>query len=315
MVEDIMQLYKLRCEEIGLKLQLIHETSIPQTILTDSTRFKQILNNLMSNAIKFTETGSVTLKLGMIQLNEQWVFKVQVIDTGIGMHQEQLNKIFEAFSQADNSTSRKYGGTGLGLTISRKLSHILGGDLVVDSEPGKGSRFTLTINPGPLNEQYVAASEHFLPVKQFSGAKPSAQKQIDKLPLADVRILFVEDGMDNQMLIKHLLTKAGASVNLSDNGQIAVDRLSDEGPDAYDVILMDMQMPVLDGYQATAKLRAMGFDLPIIAVTANAMSDDRNKCIGAGCSDFVPKPVNRQLLIEVIQKHLQGNTPTPTSVV
>ena len=131
------------------------------------------------------------------------------------------------------------------------------------------------------------------------------------LPLSDLSILFVEDGLDNQTLIKHLLTKAGADVSLADNGQIALDTLTGDDAPKFDVILMDMQMPVLDGYGATAKLRELGFDLPIIAVTANAMSHDREKCVQAGCTDFQPKPINREKLIQTILKHVNKTPSTP----
>lgn len=311
LMQDVLQLHQHRCEERGLKLQLQLETSLPPTILTDPTRLKQIINNLISNAIKFTETGTITLKIGMIQMQEQWQMRVQVIDTGIGMDHTQLDKIFEAFSQADSTTTRKYGGTGLGLTISRKLSRLLGGDLVADSSPGQGSRFTMTINPGPLSAQYIPSSSHQISVTSAKQTNVTPKQDTDKLPLQDMRILFVEDGPDNQALIKHLLAKAGATVTLADNGQIALDILTGDNPQTFDVILMDMQMPVLDGYQATSRLREMNFTLPIIAVTANAMSHDQEKCMISGCSDFLPKPINREKLIQTILKHTVQTPAAP----
>ena len=312
LIQDVIQLHETRCEERGLQLKMVFETSLPSTILTDPTRFKQIINNLISNAIKFTETGTITLKLGMIQMQEQWQMRVQVIDTGIGMNTEQLDKVFEAFAQADSTTTRKYGGTGLGLTISRKLSRLLGGDLVADSSSEQGSSFVMTINPGPLSGNFVAASEHHIPVNNHKPASTLPQQETTKLPLSDVRVLFVEDGPDNQILIKHLLSKVGAQVSLADNGQIALDILTGENAQSFDVILMDMQMPVLDGYRATARLRELGHVLPIIAVTANAMSHDQEKCMQSGCSDFLPKPINRDKLIQTILKHLAQTPSAPT---
>lgn len=313
LMDEVLQLFEHRCAERGLQLQLVYETALPQTILTDPTRVKQIINNLISNSIKFTEEGSITLKVGMIHMHEQWQFRVQVIDTGIGMQEAQLEHVFKAFSQADNSTSRKYGGTGLGLTISRKLSRLLGGDLVVESTAGKGSCFAMSIYPGPLAENFVSTSEHILP--KITSNKPAEVTQQDKakLPLEDVKILFVEDGPDNQSLIKHLLSKAGAQVTLADNGQIALDLITGDNKPVFDVILMDMQMPVLDGYQATSKLRQLGFSLPIIAVTANAMSSDREKCMQSGCTDFLPKPINRTRMIETIQLHLARTPSAPVA--
>ncbi|HCD33045.1 MAG TPA: hypothetical protein DER01_11605 [Phycisphaerales bacterium] len=310
LIQDIMQLHEQRCEERGLKLQLVFDTSLPKSILTDPTRFKQVVNNLLSNAIKFTETGTITIKIGMIQMQEQWQMRVQVIDTGIGMENRQLTKVFDAFSQADASTTRKYGGTGLGLTISRKLTQLLGGDLVAESTIDQGSRFTMTVNPGPLTGNFITASEHHIPGQNVKKTVSPDQEKV-MLPLSDLSILFVEDGLDNQTLIKHLLTKAGADVSLADNGQIALDTLTGDDAPKFDVILMDMQMPVLDGYGATAKLRELGFDLPIIAVTANAMSHDREKCVQAGCTDFQPKPINREKLIQTILKHVNKTPSTP----
>jgi signal transduction histidine kinase/ActR/RegA family two-component response regulator len=313
-VDDVVQLHQQRCQERNLKLQVVYETSMPRTIQTDPTRLKQIINNLISNAVKFTEAGSITLKIGMVRMQEQWQMRVQVIDTGIGMQQEQLEHIFEAFSQADSSTTRKYGGTGLGLTISRQLSRLLGGDLVAQSSPGEGSNFILSVHPGPLSETFISTSELQITNNRSLETNPLPVKQDKPIaPLEDVSVLFVEDGPDNQMLIKHLLSKAGATVQLADNGQVALDIILGENAPKFDVILMDMQMPILDGYQTTKKLRELGHALPIIAVTANAMSNDRDKCMKAGCDDFLPKPINRTKLIELIQTHLAASSGTPSA--
>lgn len=306
LIQELIQLHQEKCSEKNLCLQMLQLTGLPNQIFTDPTRLKQIVNNLLSNAIKFSEDGNIKVQLGMFKDKGNWMFQIQVKDTGIGMDSNQLNNVFDAFSQADNTTTRKYGGTGLGLTISRKLSQLLGGDLTACSIEGEGSTFTLSINPGSVVEgMIVSASRSVVNKAEQKDASLKTEKEKCDAPLKDIRLLLVEDGPDNQILIKHLMTKAGATVELADNGQIALDRLADGGIEDFDLILMDMQMPVLDGYKATTKLRELGFDIPVIAVTANAMSSDEAKSRAAGCDDFVPKPINKTKLIEKIRIHLK----------
>jgi CheY-like chemotaxis protein len=218
--------------------------------------------------------------------------RFDVIDTGMGLSPEQQARLFQAFSQADSSTTRKFGGTGLGLTISRRLAQMLGGDLTVTSQSGHGSVFTLAIAAPPAQAATPQAS-----------AAPAVSSIAS---LQGARILLAEDGPDNQRLISFILKKAGVVVTVAANGRLAVEEAMHAAQlgQGYQVILMDMQMPELDGYGATRELRAAGFDTPIIALTAHAMSEDRDRCLASGCDDFASKPVNREKLLASIAQAL-----------
>ena len=297
---DVASMMRFRAGEKGLTLKVEYAALIPKTIRTDPTRFKQALVNLMGNAIKFTKQGSVTIRVALAGPSDNRQLEVAVIDTGIGIPGEHLQRIFEPFRQADTSTTRNFGGTGLGLTITRRVAELLGGDLQVSSEPGKGSTFTLRVATGPLNG--VEMMEHS--VTESSRQTP-AKKLLPSAKLS-CRILLVEDGEDNQRLIALVLTKAGAEVDVAENGRAGAEkalRALDDGK-PFDVILMDMQMPVMDGYAATRLLRERGYTDPIVALTAHAMRGDRAKCLNAGCDDFATKPIDVQSLLATITSHL-----------
>jgi CheY-like chemotaxis protein len=241
-----------------------------------------------------------------------------VIDTGIGMSGEQIALLFQPFTQADASTSRRFGGSGLGLTISKRLANLLGGDIRVQSQPGHASTFSLTIDPGPLDGVPMLVDPAEAALESVGRRKASHTKT----PRLNGRVLLAEDGPDNQRLIAFLLRKAGAKVTIAENGQAAIDAVvaatssSDETgsecAEPFDVILMDMQMPVLDGYAATQQLRSMGYGGPIIALTAHAMIQDRQKCLDAGCDDYLPKPVDRSNLLETVSRHLSPDYAQPS---
>ncbi len=225
-----------------------------------------------------------------------------VIDTGPGVTEEAL--LFQQFMQTDNSSTRKSGGTGLGLTISKGFAELLGGDVTVAAtEVGVGSTFRLTVATGPLVE--VSMLEE--PGSTTVVAKPVVVAKVPQNGLQGCRILLAEDGPDNQRLISFVLTKAGAEVMIEENGQLALDAALAAGGEGnpFDVILMDMQMPVMDGYEAALRLFSQGCDTPIIALTAHAMSGDRQKCLAAGCSDYATKPIDRVKLISMIQTHYE----------
>ena len=241
-----------------------------------------------------------------------------VVDTGVGMAPEQLARIFQPFTQADESVTRQFGGTGLGLTICSSLAELLGGELTVESQPGKGSTFRLTIVTGsleaiPFVENVSTETQPGVPTassQDQNGQNPAAsndrprQSSVQK---PSARVLLAEDGRDNQKLISFVLRKAGVAVEVAENGQDAVNAVLDRQTteEAFDVVLMDMQMPVMDGYSATRHLRNAGVSCPIIALTANAMSDDRDKCLDSGCDDYTTKPIDRQQLTSLIAQYSQ----------
>jgi len=302
-MREVKSLMQVRADAKGLPLEIEVIGRLPRTIHTASTRLRQILINLLGNAIKFTETGGAKLTARFIEsASDGPAIHFDVLDTGIGMSPEQAAVLFHPFQQADASMTRRFGGTGLGLTITKRLAVMLGGDITVESEPGTGSVFHVTVATGPLEGvefvDFTAEEQPTpLPAEVQSASEPSR---------IEARILLVEDGPDNQRLISFLLRKAGAEVSLAENGAVAVEQVlaaSEQGK-SFDLILMDMQMPVMDGYEATRVLRQKGHTGPIIALTAHAMEGDREKCLAAGCDDFATKPIDRKHLLTVISRYL-----------
>ncbi|MBX7166310.1 MAG: response regulator [Pirellulales bacterium] len=299
LAQDVIKLMQVRADAKGLSLSLAFEGTLPASIESDPTRVRQILINLVANAIKFTEHGTVCLTARCIPdesgLGHQLQFDVR--DSGIGMTSVQLSRLFRPFSQADSSTTRKFGGTGLGLSISKRLAEMLGGDISVESTYGEGSRFRLQL---ALHDSSKVTWVNPLEAREETtrGAAPAVQPAVQ----IEARILLAEDGLGNQRLITHVLRKAGATVEVAENGLVACEKAlaaRDAGV-PFDVILMDMQMPVLDGYDATRKLRDSGYLGPIVALTAHAMSSARDTCISAGCDDYCAKPIDRPQLLRTI---------------
>jgi signal transduction histidine kinase/ActR/RegA family two-component response regulator len=305
---DVVSLWRGRAIEKGLTLEVKYQGRIPERIRTDPTRLHQILANLLSNAIKFTNQGGINLIVSMIGPTPDGIARLQfeVIDTGVGMTPEQVEKVFQAFTQADETMTRRFGGTGLGLTIVKGLTHLLGGEIRVASELGKGTRFTLTIAAGPLEGVRMIANCR---EAMLTADRPAAGPPIQ----LGGRVLLVDDGKDNQSLISFHLRRAGAEVTVAENGQQGLEAALEawQSGDPFRVVLMDMQMPVLDGYQATARLREAGYPLPVIALTAHAMSHDRQKCLDAGCNDYLSKPVDKQHLLAKVAEHAE-RTLQPT---
>ncbi len=294
-VSDVASLMRVRATVQGLDLVINFETPIPETIDTDPTRLRQILINLVGNAIKFTEHGLVSLNCRMVKEQERDLLQIDVVDTGIGMSAKAICKLFKPFTQADNSTTRRFGGTGLGLAISKRLAELLGGTISVASDPGEGSTFSVTFEVGNLEGTPML----FSPTEAAMNQRKISSRINARLAC---RILLAEDGPDNQRLLTFLLSKSGAEVVVADNGRIAIElaltAVTEGNP--FDLILMDMQMPVMDGYTATRKLRNTGYESPIVALTAHAMKGDRDKCLAAGCNDYATKPVDYQVLINTI---------------
>jgi signal transduction histidine kinase/DNA-binding response OmpR family regulator len=296
LIADVFALVHPRALQKGLQLSVALDGEIPRTVQTDPLRVKQILVNLIGNAIKFTEAGgSVRLTVSRQIQYFSHSIKFDVTDTGVGMLETQIRKLFQPFTQADESTTRKFGGTGLGLTISKRLAKLLGGDIDVTSTPRKGSTFSLTINGGPRQGAEL--------IDKLDTADVQSLPQLPAVAAGSLRgrVLLAEDGEDNQELLSAHLRTAGAEVEIAPNGRIAVEKARSG---AWDVILMDMQMPELDGYGAAASLRAAGVEIPIVALTANAMAEDRAKCLAAGCSEYLAKPVERQQLLEMVSRFL-----------
>ncbi len=305
LVAEVAAVLRPRAAHDGLDVEVGYRSPLPETIETDPTRLRQILLNLVGNAIKFTPRGSVRLEVGPV---EDTRLCFEVIDTGIGLDAEQQARLFTAFSQADASTTRRFGGTGLGLAISKRLAGMLGGDLRVRSLPGEGSTFTLTIDVGSL------AGVRLLdrPPEVRAAAERPAPSADERQALRG-RILLAEDGLDARRLLARHLRAAGAEVETAENGLVACElalRAADAGT-PYDLILMDMQMPELDGYAAAARLRAAGYRGPIVALTAHAMEDERARCLGAGCDGFATKPILRRTLIEVARAYLAPGGAAP----
>ncbi len=311
-VADVSSLMRVRADGKGLAFVVEYAGAVPERIETDPTRLKQILMNLVGNAIKFTEAGEVRIVVQCVECDRggehgatEPKLQFEVKDTGIGMTPEQMGRLFEAFGQADTSTTRKFGGTGLGLLISKRLTEVLGGEIAVESTPGGGSTFRVTIATGSLDGVRMLDDPADATV-----VRPEHRNEGDAQPVAllNCRLLLAEDGPDNQRLINHLLRKAGAEVVVVENGQQACEAAlaaREEGM-PFDVILMDMQMPVLDGYEAAARLRKSGYTGAIVALTAHAMASDRERCLDAGCDDYAAKPIDRRQLIETIRQHATG---------
>lgn len=297
-ISEMISVLRVRAQEKGLTLEYNWASAIPETISTDPGRLRQLLINMVGNAIKFTERGGVRLVAHLDALREQLI--IDVIDTGIGIPRQKLESIFDPFSQGDSSITRRFGGTGLGLSISRHIAKALGGEVTVESEPGKGSIFTLNVSSGPLDGIRLLQEPDADIIYRNLSQKP--KKPPTRLP--GVRILAVDDGDTNRKLIKLVLGRVGVVVETADNGHEAIG-LALNRP--FDMILMDIQMPVVDGYSATRKLRASGLTIPIIALTAHAMQEDEQKCLEAGCTSYLTKPIDSEHLIEAICRILDGH--------
>lgn len=284
LIYEIFDSMQAKAHGKNISLSLDMETEIPDQLVTDSLRLRQILNNIIGNAIKFTHQGWVRIFVSINRKRNRMIF--DVMDSGIGISRDAQKRLFHPFSQADASVTREYGGTGLGLFLSKKLAAGLDGDLYLSSsEEGKGSVFTLEV------------STILQPILNFS----EAVKEMKKC-LKGRKVLVVDDSKDNQFLINQLLKRSGISVDCADNGKSGFDKAMSGD---YDMVFMDVQMPVLDGHSATRLLRKNNYTRPVVALTAHAMQDDRKKCIEVGCDGFLTKPVDEAQLLEIIGRHVQ----------
>jgi len=303
LIDDIMEMMRSDSEAKGIQLEVEVDKSVPQMIQSDPTRLRQILINLLNNAIKFTEKGRVRLVVRLEQDGKNSpLLEFKVFDTGIGMTEEQIAKLFQPFTQADSTTTRKYGGCGLGLAISKQLAQMIGGDLTVSSEPGQGSIFCLSVPTGSLVDLPGIAKAPETNVRDLR----IEEKKTEFPTELTCRILLAEDVLVNQRLLTCILEKVGAEVTSLDNGEAAYEEAIKawKSGTPYEIILMDMRMPIMDGYTATKKLREAGYEGPIIALTAHAMASDKEQCLNSGCNAYATKPVDRKKLIETIRRYL-----------
>ncbi len=307
--QQVVALLRDRARARGLALELELARDLPAAVWTDPVRLQQILVNLLGNAIKFTEQGGIRVVVSLESEAPVEQLRFDVIDSGIGIAPADRERVFEPFSQVDATESRRYGGTGLGLAISQRLAEQLGGALSLASEIGRGSVFTLRL---PLREP--SPSERVESAHLPAPSDPIARdpEPSRPLPVLRGRVLVAEDGVDNQRLIARLLGRAGLEVEIAPNGRRAVDRVLEAERDGapFDAVLMDMQMPELDGFAATQALRDGGYTRPIIALSAHAMREDRERCLAAGCNAFAPKPIERRPLLLLLAHHLEKPVPS-----
>ena len=296
---EVISVLRVQAAERGLQLEYRWSSAVPRTIETDPAKLRQLLVNLIGNAIKFTEQGTVSIDARFQAEGPEQRLWVEITDTGIGIPADKLSAVFQPFVQADTSVTREYGGTGLGLSISRKIAQALGGDLTVTSDVGIGSTFTASILTGHVE------THDLLPAPQSDALTGTGSTRLLGEPqLQNARVLLVEDGVINRKLIVAVLSDAGAEVTMAENGQAGVD-LAASGD--FDLVLMDMQMPVMDGYTATRHLRAAGSTIPILALTAHAMSGDEEKCRAAGCSGYLTKPIDIDELLSAVAAALPSH--------
>ena len=304
LVNDVAEFARGRAREKGLEFELEYQSGVPDRVETDPTRLRQILMNLLGNAVKFTPAGSVRLVVRALADEPEGEMRIRfdVVDSGIGLSDEQIRIIFNPFAQADSSTTRRFGGTGLGLAISQRLAGILGEGIAVQSAEGRGSTFSFAIRAGDPEGLGQGAESDRLGPEVSATAAPA--RVLDPGSHTG-RVLLAEDGLDNQRLIRSFLERAGFEVDVVGNGRLAVEcamAAAEEG-EAFDVLLMDMHMPEMDGYEATERLREAGYARPIVALTARAFKGERDDCLAAGCDDYASKPVDRPALIQLVAEY------------
>lgn len=299
-IDHTVNVLSYRMEQQQQHFTLSIDDNIPAYVVSDEQRIAQVIANLLSNAVKFTpEGGTITLTASKTEAYDDGdLIQIKVIDTGIGISEEQKKRLFQSFSQADNSISRTYGGTGLGLAISKRIVTMLGGEIDVESEPGKGSCFTFTIRVGHSG---------IVPEAVYANEKTPVP-EVSELSLTGKRILMVEDIEMNRLILTALLEETGVAIEYAENGQQAVD-LFKSSFDQFDLIFMDIQMPVMDGYQATRQIRSLPMpqaqEIPIIAMTANVFREDIERSFAAGMNDHLGKPIDIDEVYKIVKKYLQ----------
>ncbi|MCG6938351.1 MAG: response regulator [Gammaproteobacteria bacterium] len=297
-VHEVTQIMQVKAEEKNIYLKYEPDGPLPEYIDTDPGKLRQIITNLVGNAIKFTETGGVTIVTRLLGSDADSILEINVTDTGIGMTSKQANDIFNPFTQADSSITRRFGGTGLGLTISKRFAEALGGDIVVESTEGEGSTFRTTVSAGPIKGIKRLSVDEIMSSLWY---ETGMQEKQWKFPAA--KVLVVDDGEENRELIEIVLGDVGIETTSAENGQVALDLLAEQ---SFDLVLMDVQMPVMDGYTAAGLMRERGYTLPVFAMTADAMKGAQQKCLDAGYSEYIAKPINIASMVERLAEELGG---------
>jgi signal transduction histidine kinase/CheY-like chemotaxis protein len=304
LLNDVVSSLQTEADKKALSLKVLAELPLPVRIHTDPVRLRQILLNLLANAVKFTERGEVRITLRSVGEGPKPRVQFIVSDTGIGIPADKIGLLFQPFTQVDASLNRRHSGLGLGLAISKRLAVALGGDIQVASEPGHGSTFTLTIDAGPSRSHSMLSA---IQTGSVVSAEPVSRTA---KPSLRGRVLLVEDDPDVAKVVSLLVQKRGVEVDVAKNGRVACEMAdcSKAESRAYALILMDIQMPKMDGHQATQELRRRGWQGPIIALTAHAMAEDREECLRAGCNDYLPKPAITNGLRAVLDRYVGGGT-------
>jgi signal transduction histidine kinase/ActR/RegA family two-component response regulator len=297
-IEAVIKLMAPEAKRKGLRLTFDYPDKDATWLAGDESRLRQVMLNLVSNAVKFSDQGEVTINVELQRADVGYrALKIEVKDSGIGISKEMQEKLFNPFTQGDSSSTRKYGGTGLGLAICKRLVNLMGGEIGVDSEPGMGATFWVTVTL-PETPAVVSAGQ------QADESHSTAAAESSAAPHFSGHVLLVEDETSNQLLAKIILEQLGFDVIIASNGKEAIQKLKQA---RYDLVLMDWQMPEMDGYQATEIIRSEGQDIPIIAVTANAMSYDRQRCIDTGMNDYIAKPFKKEAMMSVLSRWLPDN--------
>ena len=297
LLQEVTEIFTVSASQKNLHLTTHIETGLPYSVLGDKQHILQVLNNLVSNAVKFTENGEIKIVISGIPKNDGWQLQFCISDTGIGISADELQQLFQPFTQADTSISRRFGGTGLGLVICKRLVELMGGQIIVDSHIGEGSRFGFVLEMKAAN----------IPTENQQGTPPLLPTLASmSKKLCGTSVLLVEDNALNQLVAKGFLERMGIEVFIANHGQEALDYLQHR---TFSVVLMDLQMPVMDGYEATRLIRALPNTqrLPIIAMTAAVTEHDRKTCLSIGMNDHIAKPINAQQLVETLLRWIKFN--------
>ncbi len=298
LIDDVMNLLQMQARDKQIEFNVIKD-KLPDRVISDPNRLRQILINVIGNAVKFTNEGSVQVLVESSKHNKREnhvELKFTVTDTGIGIPPEQRDKLFHPFTQADNSMARRFGGTGLGLFVSRRLAQLLGGNVILDDPPGaKGSRFVINIAAARADQKVKLSARSTEPIKE---------------QIKCGKVLVVDDAADNRTLIVHYISRMGYESDIASTGREALEKATHG---SFDLILMDLQMPEMDGFEALNRLKEIGYQRPVVALTAHAMKGDREKCLKAGFDGYLAKPIDRESLLQVLTQFIQPKGhPQPT---